>query len=188
MRQQRPYHRCLNAACVNSKLLTESNWLCFDGSANAPNAVAQSLPGFDVAQAAKERPQTNYPPDGSENDGDGDIQPRARGFRPILNTAFAMVTGGLLGVVVKSRYFMKAQRPAGQEIYLPAVALSEMVQAMDNLNRESQSSVQGSVVTVFCMWPQNTYISSIQQMIYVSGNCSIEPCDSLLACALVHCY
>ena len=43
---------------------------------------------------------------------------------------------------------------------------------------------QGYGVTVFCMWPQNTYISSIQQMIYLSGNCSIEPCDALLACAL----
>ena len=42
----------------------------------------------------------------------------------------------------------------------------------------------GRSVTVFCMWPQNTYISSIQQMIYLSGNCSIEPCDALLACAL----
>ena len=37
-----------------------------------------------------------------------------------------------------------------------------------------------AAVTVFCMWPQNTYVDSIQQMIQFF----IEPCDALLACAL----
>ena len=80
----------LNGACVNSKLLTQSNCLCFGSDADAPNAIAEGLNEFDM-NAAAQTAQTNYPPDGSESDGDtdGDLQTKGqklctnikRGFR-----------------------------------------------------------------------------------------------------------
>ncbi|KAI9789638.1 MAG: hypothetical protein M1835_001532 [Candelina submexicana] len=138
----------LAGACVNSQLLTQSNWLCFDNQADVPNAIAEGLPGFDM-NAATQSAKTNYPPDGSEND--GDIEPRAPSIRYISNAAFANVVGGLLGILTSTKYFGRkttdVQMPFARtgNVQLPAAALSQMLVAMQNhLSSDHQGSTYGT--------------------------------------------
>ena len=107
MRHGDPITDRLNGVCVSSKLLTQSNWLCFDSNANAPNAVAQSLPGIDANQAATQRPQTNYPPDGSENDVDIQYRPQVQ-FR-----AFALLNIATL-IVIPKHHCSTSQHTSGE--------------------------------------------------------------------------
>ena len=70
------------------------------------------------------------------------VQPRNNRYFPMSNMAFAKAAGGLLGVLTKTRYFSNMQRTANPEIMLLAAALSDMIQAMEDLVSDSQSSMQ----------------------------------------------
>ena len=141
-----PINDRLNGACVNSKLLSQGNWLCFDSNADAPNAVANSYPGFDLNQFAQTA-QINHSPDGNNEDA-SDVTARTRRFTAMSNQAFARAAGALIGVSVQSRIFGRIVARQSQLQFITQNVLTSMLESMENLQYSTAASVAATQGTI----------------------------------------